>query len=198
MGPMPRAFKPGTLEFVQALGGQFAQAWLTSVPGGETLGSQRKSQVIKFRTNWHFDAEEEDRLTIEPSLGSQVIYLPGLVEGSLNCTFNKIEGRDSVQDILDRLPNVAGVRWIVGNLSKVCRVLANHLKNTRLDGGQHLLPNVYTWTMDRYKWSDSDDEGGGLSRLIVGSFDDDGVHVSDCRPGVGSGFIGLFVLGVPV
>lgn len=186
--PLPRTFKPGTLKAVQAQGGQFARARLTPVPGGEILESQRRNQTIRFRTDWHLRTDEVKKLEVEPSIGSEVIYLPNLVEGSLNCTYDKVEGRTCVQDVLGKLPNVEGVRWIVGNSSTVCLVLANHLKDT----GQHLLPNVYTWTTDKYHWSIE-----GFGRLIVGCFGGSGVDVGRCPPGIGHGRIGLFVLGVP-
>lgn len=186
--PLPRRFETGVLEAVQGHGGQYAQARLTTIPGGETFDSQ-KNRVIKFWTTWPFGAKERKCLTMEPSLSSEVIYLPKLVEGSLNCTYDEVEGRPCVRDICDRLPAVSGLRWIVGSPPPtVTRVLANHLKET----GEHMLPDAYTWTDGIYQ-----PDGGSLGRLIVGCFHDGGVFVDDCPPGLGLGRIGLLALGVP-
>lgn len=188
--PMPRKFNPGVLEAVLQHGGQFAQARMTPVPGGETLESQRRAQAIKFRTDWHFKPMGKgEELKIDPTLGTEVIYLPGLVEKSLRCTFDKVEGRNSVQDILDKLPKVEGLRWIVGNPPTILRVLANHLK---VNPGQYLLPDVFTWTDGTYQSPEY-----GLRRLLVGCFGDRGVFVDGYRPDRGDGNFGLFVLGVP-
>lgn len=187
--PPMREFAPGVLGRVRDLGGQFAQARMIQVPGGETLQTQ-KNRVIKFWSTWHFGKlGKDEELTVSPSLGTEVIYLPGLVEGSLRCTFDLAEGHDCVQDILDRLPKVPGLRWIVGNSSTITRVLANHKKETN---GEYLLPNVYTWTTDAYKSPEY-----GLRRLFVGFFLDDGVFVYCDPPDFGDGLIGLFALGVP-
>ncbi len=183
-----RQFAPGVLDRVRALGGQFAKARMTEVPDGETLESQRRDEVIKFWTDWHFDPTEARRLKVAPSIESQVIYLPDLVESSLNCNFDKAEeGRLSVQEILDSLPRVEGLRWIVGSASTVNRVLANHLK----EKDEYLLPHVNTWTTDEYV------SPGGRHRLIVGDFSSVGVDVFSLRPGRWNDNIGLFVLGVP-
>lgn len=173
------------LDRVRKLGGQFAQARMTEVVGGETLVSQRDNDVIKFWTDWHFEPEEEARLTVGSSIASQVIYLPDLVEGSLNCTSIQVEGKKSVAEIIASLPEVAGLRWIVGNTPTINGVLANHLKET----GVYLLLGRYTWTTDEYD---------GLYLLFVGRFDTDGVGVLDLRPGYSDGNTGLFILGVPV
>lgn len=182
-----RRFAPGVLESVRALSGQFEQARMTTVPSGETLEFQRSNKVIKFWTDWHFKPLERERLVVSSTLGSEVIYLPGVVEGSLRCTFDKVEGRDCVQDILDCLPNVEGLRWIVGNLPTINRILANHLRGT----GEYLLPDVYTWTDGIYM-----SPSYGLRRLVVGNFDSGGVDVNTYRPD-SWGDVGLFVLGVP-
>lgn len=185
-----RQFTPGVLGRVRALGGQFAQARMTEVPGGETLESQRWDEVIKFWTDWHFNPEEAERLTVASSIGSEVIYLTDLVEGSLCCTYDKVDSdRKSVEEILASLPQVEGLRWIVGNMSTVNRVLANRLKET----GEYLLPGVYTWTTDKYKRS----KYGGLLGLLVGYFGSHGVLVNYLRPGYWLGDVGVFVLGVP-
>lgn len=185
------AFKPGVLEAVRLLGGQYAEARLTQVPGNETLESQRRTQVIKFWTDWHFKSMKEgEELQISPSLGTEVVYLHNLVEGSLRCTFDRVEGKKCVEDILTQLPVVEGLRWVVGNSSTITRVLANHLRDT----GQYLLPTwTWTWTTDTYKLS----EPGGLHRLLVGDFGSFGVHVSNYPPGYWDDSFGLFVLGVP-
>lgn len=184
-----RRFGPGVLDAVQALGGQFAQARMTEVAGGETLESQRRGEVIKFWTDWHFKAEEQARLRVAPSLASQVIYLPHLFENSLGCTFEKVEvGRLSVQEILDSLQKVGGLRWIIGNMPTINRVLANHLKET----GRYLLPRVSTWTTDKYEHPEY-----GLSRLVAGPFASHGVRVDYLRPEDWYDGIGFFVLGVP-
>lgn len=187
-----KEFRPGILDDVRALGGQFEGTHLTAVPGDETLELQRDDRVILFRTDWHFKLKPEDkwRLRVFPTIASQVIYLEDLVEGSLGCTYDKTEkeGIKAVQEILDSLPKVEGLKWIVGNTPTINRVLANHLKET----GNHLLPGLYTWTTDTYE-----SEEYGLSRLIAGGFSSDGVSVSRLSPGGSFGLVGLFVLGVP-
>lgn len=181
---------PGVLEQVRGLGGQFREARLTSVSGGETFDDQRNHKVVKFWTDWQWKREERKRLTIGLSIASQVIYLPTLVEGSLRCTYDKTEeeGRLYLEEILAQLPKVAGLRWIVGNPPTVTRVLANHLRET----GEHLLTNLYTWTTGGYQ-----NPQYGLRRLVVGCFDADGVYVDHLRPVDWHDFVGLFVLGVP-
>lgn len=181
---------PDVLEQIRALGGQFTDARLTTVPGGETFDDQRNRKVIKFWTDWHFKKEERPRLTVVPSIASQVIYLPNLVEGSLRCTYDKTDevGRLCVAEVLASLPKVGGLRWIVGNAPTINRVLANHLKET----GIYLLPSVWTWATDSYESLEY-----GLFRLIVGHFDDRGVDVHGMRPGGWLGYTGVFVLGVP-
>lgn len=182
-----RRFARGVLDRVRSLGGQFAQARMTEVPGDETLESQNRDKVVKFRTFWHFDPEEQARLRVVPSLASQVIYLPDLVEGSLECSFDKVEDeRLSVWEILDSLPKVEGLRWIVGNSPTINRVLVNHLK----EAGEHLLPMLQTWTVDKYSQY-------GLNHLIVGRFGSYSVDLNCLWPDSWGGLIGLFVLGVP-
>lgn len=184
-----RRFGSSVLDSVRALGGQFAKARMTEVPGGETLESQRRSGVIKFFTDWHFEAEEQARLQVAPSLASQVIYLPHLLEGSRRCTFEKVEdGRLSVQEVLDSLPKVEGLRWIIGNTPTINRILANHLEET----GWYLLPTTSTWTTDGYEHPKY-----GLGRLLVCRFGSGGVDVSRLRPEFWFDGVGLFVLGVP-
>lgn len=185
-----RCFTPGVLDAVRALGGQFARAWVTEVPGGETLESQRRDNVIKFWTNWHFLPEKAVCLTVAPSIASEVISLPDLIVGSLRCSFDKAEKEDrkSVEEIIASLPKVQGLRWIVGNAPTVCRVLANHLE----ESGEYLLSGVYTWTTDEYKSPEY-----SRCRLVVGGCSPFGVSVSCFRPGVWRGVVGLFVLGVP-
>ena len=191
LGGKIREFKDpnSVLERIHALGGLFAQARLTTVPGGETLGSQR-DRVIVFWTDWHWKDDERVRLTVAPSIASQVVYLEGLVEGSLGCTYDKTEeeGRKYVQGILDSLPKVKGLRWTLGNTPTVNRILANHLKET----GKYLLPYVYTWTTDEYE-----NKTSGLCRLVAGVFHSLGVFVRRLRPCESNDFVGLFVLGVP-
>lgn len=181
---------PGILEQVRSLGDQFANARMTTIPGGESFDEQRNRKVIKFRTDWHFKREERERLTIESSIASQVIYLPNLVEGSISCTYDKTEeeGGLCVADVLASLPKVSGIHWIVGNPPTVTRVLANHLKETE----EYLLPGFYTWTTGEYQSKEY-----GLDRLVVGYFDADSVSVSSMEPGDWDGDSGLFVLGVP-
>lgn len=177
-------FAPGVLDRVQALGGQFAQARMTEVPGGETLESQRRDEIIKFWTGWHFETEEVERLTVASSIGSEVVYLTDLVEGSLRFSYDKVDSdRKSVEEILASLPQVEGLRWIIGNTPTINRVLANHLRET----GEYLLPGVCTWTTDEY----------GLRALLVGLFGSDGVVVDYLRPGFWYVGVGVFVLGVP-
>lgn len=163
---------------------------MTTVPGGETLESQR-DRVIKFWSDWHWKLEEAKRLTVGPSIPSQVIYLQDLVEDSLGCTYDKTEEeeRRNVQEILDSLPRVQGLRWILGNVPTVNRVLANHLRET----GVYLLPAVFTLTTDTYE-----DLSVGLGRLLVGRFlSGRGVGVALLGPGGSRGIVGAFVLGVP-
>ncbi|MBI4059152.1 hypothetical protein HY404_02845 [Candidatus Microgenomates bacterium] len=176
------------LEQVKALGGQFGEAWMTEVPGGETFDQQR-DRVIKFWSSWHWEKKEKVRLTIEPSIASQVIYFPNLIEGSLGCTYDKIdeEGKLCADEIRDSLPHVAGLRWIVGNPPTVTRVLANHLQET----GEYLLPNIYTWTNGKCQ------PQYGLRQLVVGGFHGGGVGVGSLRSGHWDDVVGLFVLGVP-
>lgn len=182
-------FRPEVLERVRALGGQFSGARLTAIPGGETLVSQRDTEVIKFQTAWPFLPEEAVRLSVAPSIGSEVVYLESLVEGSMRCTYNKVvKGQLSVQEVLDGLPQVEGLRWIVGNTPTVNRILANHLTET----GKYLLPSAYTWTSDSYQSSLS-----GLCRLLVGYYNNHGVGVSTLWIESWLNGIGLFVLGVP-
>ncbi len=185
-----RSFKSGVLETVKELGGQFARARLTQVPGGKTPNSQRNQ--IKFWTTYRRESDVAEKLN-GPAVGSEVIYLPRLVENSASSTCYKVNnGRVCVQDILNRLPEVEGLRWIVGNLATVCRVLANHRKATR----RHLLPNVYTWTTDNYKLSEG--LGGAIEVWIVGECSPDGVGVITYPLRHWDDDIGLFVLGVPV
>lgn len=181
-------FQPEVLERVRALGGQFADAHLTTVAGGQTLLSQRDDKVIKFWTDWQFSSEETSRLSVAPSIGSEVVYHKNLVEGSFGCTYDKVEGRLSVQDILAGLPQVEGLRWIVGNAPTVNQVLTNHLQAT----GEYLLP-AYTWTSDSYQ-----SPHYGLCRLLVGHFNHDGICVYSLGPDYWFINVGLFVLGVPV
>lgn len=184
-----RLFVPGTLDRVHTLGGQFAKARITTVPGGETLESQQRDKVIDFSAGRYFPPNKgATRLTVAPSIAGQVVYLPGLVTDSLKCSFDKIEaGRLSVQEILDSLPKVEGLRWIIGNVPTVCRVLANHLKET----DKYLLSGVYTWTTDKYGLARR------LLRLLVGLFVSYGVDVRGLKPGSWSVNVGLFALGVP-
>lgn len=182
-----RRFAPGVLDSVRGLGDQFAKARMIEVPGGETLESQRRNKVIEFRTKWYFEARVQTHLRVTPSLASQVVYLPGLVEDSLYCPYDEIDKKK----ILASLPQVQGLRWIVGNAATVCRVLATHLKET----GECLLPEVYTWTTDEFN-----SPRFGLSHLIVGDFDSYVVSVQSQEPwgdGGWCGVLGLFVLGVP-
>lgn len=184
-----KRFQPGVLDEVQALGGQFARAQMTTILAGETLDSQRGNKVIKFWTDWRFQSDEKERLSIAPSVGSEVVYLPRLLEDSLGCTFDKVEKkRSSVQEILDTLPKVDGVRWIVGNAPTINRVLANHHAAT----GEYLLSGGYTWTTDIYQSPHS-----GQCRLFVGRFYLSGVGVFIHQSSFWDRFIGLFVLGVP-
>ncbi len=113
-----REFAPGVLDSVRSHGGQFASARMATVTGGQTLESQR-DRVIKFWTDWHFKPEEVARLTLELSIASQVIYLQGLVEGSLGCTYDKVDDNRCVEEILGQLPQIDGLRWIVGNTATV-------------------------------------------------------------------------------
>lgn len=189
--PVPnqiRTFAPGVLDKVKALGGQFSDARMTKVTGGETLASQRDRDVIKFRTDWHFQSAEKKRLSVSPSLGTEVIYLPDLAQGSLGCTYEQVEGQKYVWEIVSNLPQVEGVVWIVGNTPTINRILASHLQET----GDYLLPDVYTWTVDTYKY-----QGEALDRLFVGSLLSDGVFVVRRHPALSHGDVGLFVLGVP-
>lgn len=187
-----KEFRPGILDDVRALGGQFEGTHLTAVPGDETLELQRDDRVINFWTDWHFKLKPDDkwRLRVFPTIASQVIYLPSLVENSLGCTYDKTEeeGKKHVQEILDSLPRVEGLRWIVGSTPTVNRVLANHLKET----GAYLLSGVYTWTTDTYE-----DTRDGLRRLVVGRFDSSGVRVDFLRSGESPDAVGVFALGVP-
>jgi len=118
----------------------------------------------------------------------EVIYLPALVEPSLGYTYDEVEGRDHcVRDILDRLPVVPGLRWVVGNPLTVREVLESHLKKA----GKHLLRGQYTWTDGHQPPPD------GLDQVVVGYFDGDVVLTNSCHPGDWGDTIGLFVLGVP-
>jgi len=129
-------FIPGVLEQVWALGGQFESARLTVIPEGETLEVQKDTGVIKFRTDWHFNLNKDNKLTVEPSIGSEVIYLRSIADQSRRRTYDKVEGgRHCVQDILDFLPKVDDLLWIVGNTPTINRVLANH----RVETGEYLL-----------------------------------------------------------
>lgn len=185
-----RRFAPGVLDAVRALGGQFAGARMTEVPGGETLGSQRRNDVIRFRTDLYFSKRRQMDLQLTSSQASQVIYLPNLVEGSLGCTFDKGNLElVSVEELLGSLPKVEGLRWICGNAPTICRVLANHLKETT---DEYLLKSVCTWTTEEYKYP------RGLFRLLVGFFDSRDVFVSLLGPERWPVDVGLFVLGVPV
>lgn len=179
-----RRFARGVLDRVRSLGGQFAQARMTEVLGDETLESQNRDKVVKFWTGWHFETEEVECLTVAPSIGSEVVYLTDLVEGSLRCSYDKVDsGGKSVEEILASLPQVEGLRWIVGNTPTINRVLANHLRET----GEYLLPGVYTWTTDEW----------GLRRLIVGLFVSCGVYIDSLDPEDWRDYVGLFALGVP-
>lgn len=183
-----KKFRRGVLAAVRSLGGQFAQARMTEIVGGETLVSQRDNDVIRFWNNWHFNPEEEARLTVGSSISSQVIYLPDLVKDSLNCSSVQVEGKKSVAEIIASLPKVEGLRWIVGNTPTINRVLANHLKETNV----YLLQGRYTWTTDEYNSVEY-----GLRLLIVGVFHSRRVNVNALPP-VGSDVVlGLFILGVP-
>ncbi|HEX7456394.1 MAG TPA: hypothetical protein VF303_02925 [Candidatus Nanoarchaeia archaeon] len=173
---------------VLSFGDQFETARLTVIPGGETLESQRDNGVIGFRSNWHFNPEEIARLSVSPSIGSEVIYLADLIEGSLDCTYDKVDERDHVEAILDRLPKVEGLQWIVGNTTSINRVLANHLEET----GVELLPTVYTRASDTYNHPTY-----GLRRLFVGRLCSRRVRVDYLPPSRSDGSVGLFVLGVP-
>ena len=188
-----KTFQPEVLDAVRACGGQFESARLTTVPGGDLLESQRDNKVSKFRTDWHFKPLNKGaKLTVTPSIASEVIYLPKLVEGSLGCTYDKMDGgnKPTVTDILDSLPKVEGLRWIIGNTPTVNRVLANRLQKT--DGQKYLLRGVYTWLTDTYESTEY-----GLRRLIVGSFDPHGVNVDSLRPFWSDDVVGVFALGVP-
>lgn len=183
-----RRFAPGVFDSVCDLGGQFSKALMTTVPGGETLESQHRDRVIKFWDDWLFAQKKQEYLTVAPSVAGQVIYLPDLVEGSLRCSFDEVEeGRKSVEEIIASLPKVQGLRWTVGNMPTVNRVLANHLKET----GEYLLPGVYTWTTDEYN-----SPTVGRCRLVVGVFRSFGVDVLFLPPVGRYGSVGLFVLGV--
>src|SRR3989344_5178014 len=185
-------FQPGVLDVVRAFGGQFGTARLTTVPGGETLESQRDGKVIKFRTDWYFKGlEPGEKLTVTPSIASEVIYLSSVVDGSLGCTYEPMEGdKPNVQEVLDTLTKVEGLQWIVGNTPTVLRVLANHLQET--DGREYLLRGIYTWTTDAYE-----SPSHGLERLIAGLFAPDGVLVSYLGPFESGDSVGVFALGVP-
>lgn len=186
-------FQEGVLDAVRSLGGQFEAARLTTVPGGDTLESQWDKRVIKFWNDWFFQKmKPEQKLTVEASIASEVIYLPNIIEGSLGCTYDKVEGgnKQSVEEILDSLPKVEGLRWIIGNVPTVNRILANHLQET--DGKEYLLSGVWTWTTDTYESPDY-----GLLRLIAGSFRSGGVTVDLLRPFRSHDDVGVFVLGVP-
>lgn len=186
-----KTFQSGVLDAVRACGGQFEAARVTTVPGGEVLKSQRDNKVIKFWNDWFFQKmKPEQKLSVAPSIGSEVIYLPNVIEGSLGCTYDQVEGKQNVEDVLDSLPKVEGLRWIIGNTPSVNRVLANHLQET--DGQEYLLQGVWTWTTDTYESPDY-----GLERLLAGGFDGNGVDVDDLVSFGSSGFVGVFVLGVP-
>src|SRR3989344_3602550 len=186
-------FQPGVLDAVRACGGQFEAARLTTIPGGETLKSQRDGKIIKFWTDWHFKKlKSEEKLTVEPSIASEAIYLPNIVEGSLRCTYDRTEGQERlcVEDIIGSLPKVEGLRWIIGNTSSINRVLANHSQKTM--GQEYLLRGVCTWTTDTFESPEY-----GRTLLIVGSYAPVGVDVSPLEPFVSMDDVGLFVLGVP-
>ena len=126
-----------------------------------------------------------------PSIASEVIYLSSVVDGSLGCTYEPMEGdKPNVQEVLDTLPKVEGLQWIVGNTPTVLRVLANHLQET--DGREYLLRGIYTWTTDAYE-----SPSHGLERLIAGLFAPDGVLVSYLGPFESGDSVGVFALGVP-
>lgn len=184
-------FQSGVLEVVRAFGGQFEAARLTTVPGGDLLESQRDDKIIKFWTGWHFETRKpEEKLTVEPSIASEVIYLPNLVEGSLGCTYDLVDGKTNVVGILALLPKVRGLRWIIGNVPTVNRVIANHLQVT--EGKEYLLPRTYTWTTDTFESPEY-----GLRRLVAGRFLPFGVRVDGLRPFRSLGAVGVFALGVP-
>ena len=185
----PMRFKPGVLDAVQQMGEQFAGAALTVIPGGETLESQRDNGVIRFWTRWHFDPDEDP--VIEPSIDSEVIYLPKVVPGTLRCSFDKTDAdRLCVQEILDALPKVEGLQWIIGNAPTVNRVLASHLQQTQ--GREYLLRGEYTWTTDTY-----DSRYYGPTHLLVGYFHEYGVECTFLRPFPCHDHAWVFPLAVP-
>lgn len=194
-------FAPGVLNAVRALGGQFAQARMTEVPGGETFESQYRDRITEFehiRHNYGY-VELFSELSIATSLASQVIYLPGLVKGSLDCTYGKFKGGwPSVEKVFDSLPKVEGLRWIVGNIPTIIRVMANHQKET----GEYLLHHVYTWTAETAGFRLfflKRDKPGYLIVGNLGCFAGVDISIRSLDPADWSllSHVGLFVLGVP-
>lgn len=76
------------------------QVYVTTVPGGETLASQKADQVIGFDDNadWVFDPKEQERLHLNPTVPTDVIYLSTAVDSG---TFTK-SGRYPLGNSLDK------------------------------------------------------------------------------------------------
>lgn len=188
-------FQTGVLDRVAVLGRQFAGAQMTTVFPGETLGIQYDYSIVKFAHNVRFtDGEpdfrgpyESEKATTQPTIGSEVVYLPDVVYGSLGCTFEEVKDKTSVQKVLNSLPKVEGLKWTVGNAASICRVLADLAKT-----GRHLLYTSYTWTTDTAVY-----QSPYKLRLVVGGHGENGVHIQARSPRESIGYVGLFVLGVP-
>lgn len=169
-GPRPyiEKFAPGVVKRVRATD-KYKGALLTTIPMGDTVESLERDGV---KLDLHRGLAGDLPVFSLPT-ASRVIYLPNPINGFLEA-FNLDEEkslserymddtkRGNVEQVLQALPDIPGVRWEIPSTIIATRILLNHLKSKR---NKYLLPGDYVWTSDQLE-----SNRHGSVRLVVGCF----------------------------
>jgi hypothetical protein len=151
-----------------------AQGWrMAEVPGGLTLAGLREGGS-PFKGD---KASGRPGLTERGMAASEVAYRPGLMPGSLNRTFDAVDGL--LEGLRPLLP--AGAVAVLGSAAAYGWVFVEHHRAH----GEWLLGRTFTWTADHL----------GGTHLAIGVFGG-GLLVSPLPEGRGAG-VGVLPLLLP-
>lgn len=192
------------LDQVRAFGGRYEQARLTVVPEGETLDSQVRGGLMKFKHDRGLVeasvSQQHDSRHRGASIGTEVIYFPKGYNLPKTSPYrfrqdNKgpseavEEDRERIQKVLKSLPQIEGISWVIPSASILCRVLRNHYDSTR----EYLLVDIMVLTTDLYKLG----QYPFSVPIIVGKFGPEGSRLEDLGVNqLRDGSVHLFPIGI--